>query len=292
MVRGRLVAINELTINGDSYPDPRARGLVEREFNLSYMEQMPEWNELVAGQWWTANANGQLSVEEGIAKTLGIHLGDMLTYDVAGSRFTARVTSLRKVQWDSMRVNFFVIATPELLREFPTSYLTSFYLPPDKVRAGDELSREFPNLLLIDTGAVIAQVRNIMDQVAHTVSAVFLFTLLTGLAVLYAAMLSTQDERSHEAAILRTLGADSRYLWRLHLSEFAVLGGLSGLFAAAGAVLLGWVLAHFVLEIPYAMNPLIWLLGTGGGICIVAFAGWLSARRAVNLPPMRVLRAD
>ena len=325
MVRGRLVAINELTINGDSYPDPRARGLVEREFNLSYMEQMPEWNELVGGKWWATRIEGtaassfrrrpessvcneldtglrrcdetqsermELSVEEGIAKTLGIHLGDMLTYDVAGSRFSARVTSLRKVQWDSMRVNFFVIATPELLRDFPASYLSSFYLPPDKVRAGDQLSREFPNLLLIDTGAVIAQVRNIMDQIAQTVSAVFLFTLLTGLAVLYAAMLSTQDERSHEAAILRTLGADSRYLRRLHLSEFAALGGLSGLFAAGGAALLGWVLARFVLEIPYTINPLIWLVGTGGGILIVALAGWLSTRRAVKFPPMRVLRAD
>ncbi len=325
MVRGRLIAINERAISGDSYPDPHARGLVEREFNLSYMEQMPGWNTLVSGIWWgscdtllakpadcgsgcqTASlvlettvspcrggqgAGGELSVEEGIAKTLNIHLGDSLTYDVAGSKFSARVTSLRKVQWDSMKVNFFVIATPELLKDFPTSYLSSFYLPPDKVRAGDELSREFPNILLIDTGAVIAQVRSIMDQIARTVSAVFLFTLLSGLAVLYAAMLSTQDERSHEAAILRTLGADSRYLRRLHLSEFAVLGCISGLFAAAGAVLLGWVLARFVLEMPYQSNPLIWLIGMGGGVCIVAVAGWFSTRNAIKLPPMRVLRAD
>ncbi|MDD5057509.1 MAG: FtsX-like permease family protein [Sideroxydans sp.] len=292
MVRGRLIAINEESVNGDSYPDPRAKGLVEREFNLSYMEQMPGWNELVSGVWWKAGESGALSVEEGIAKTLNIHLGDSLTYDVAGSRFTARVTNLRKVQWDSMKVNFFVIATPELLKDFPTSYLSSFYLPPDKVRAGDELSPEFPNILLIDTGAVIAQVRSIMDQIAQTVSAVFLFTLLSGLAVLYAAMLATQDERSFDAAILRTLGADSRYLRRLHLSEFAVLGGLSGLFAAAGAVLLGWVLARFVLEMPYKSNPLIWLIGMGGGVFIVVVAGWFSTRNSIKLPPLRVLRAD
>ncbi len=325
MVRGRLIAINERAINGDSYPDPRARGLVEREFNLSYMDEMPAWNELVSGAWWTPlsvdttesshrrrpvsssiqtldsglrrndenqNERKQLSVEEGIAKTLDIHLGDSLTYDVAGSHFTARVTSLRKVQWDSMKVNFFVIATPELLKDFPVSYLSSFYLPPDKVRAGDELSRAFPNLLLIDTGVVIAQVRNIMDQIAQTVSAVFLFTLLSGLAVLYAALLATQDERSHEAAILRTLGADSRYLRRLHLSEFAVLGGLSGLFAAAGAVLLGWVLARFVLEIPYQANLSIWLIGCGGGMAVVMLAGWLATRHLVQRPPLRILAAD
>jgi putative ABC transport system permease protein len=307
MVRGRLLAINERAINGDSYPDPRARALVEREFNLSYMEQMPSWNALVSGKWWdiaTSKLNppmpplsggsraGELSVEEGIANTLDIHLGDMLTYDVAGTSFTARVTSLRKVQWDSMKVNFFVIATPELLKDFPTSYLSSFYLPPDKVAAGDELSRQFPNLLLIDTGAVIAQVRSIMDQIAQTVSAVFLFTLLSGLAVLYAALLSTRDERSHEVAILRTLGADSHYLRRLHLFEFAVLGGLSGFFAATGAALLGWVLAHFVLDIPYQVSGYVWFIGIPGGIAVVTLAGWLATRRIVTLSPLRILASE
>jgi putative ABC transport system permease protein len=292
MVRGRLLAINEHVINADSYPDPRARALVEREFNLSYMEQMPAWNSLVKGEWWQPSENGVLSVEEGIAKTLDIKLGDTLTYDVAGNTFTARVTSLRKVQWDSMKVNFFVIATPELLKDFPASYLSSFFLPPDKVRAGDELSRQFPNLLLIDTGAVIAQVRYIMDQIAQTVSAVFLFTLLSGLAVLYAALLATQDERSFEAAILRTLGADSRYLRRLHLLEFAVLGGLSGLFAAAGAELLGWILAHFVLEIPYQLSISVWFIGTLGGITVVTFAGWLATRKITKLSPLRILTSE
>ena len=292
MVRGRLIEINERVVNGDSFSDQRAKALVEREFNLSYMQQMPTWNEVTAGQWWSANGNGELSVEEGIAKTLNIKLGDSLTYDVAGSHFTAKVTSLRKVQWDSMKVNFFVVTTPELLKEFPTSYLSSFYLPQDKARVGDELSRTFPNILMIDTGAVIAQVRGIMDQIAQTVSAVFLFTLLSGLAVLYAALLATQDERSHEAAILRTLGADSRYLLRLHLAEFAILGGLSGLFAAAGAALLGWVLARFVLEIPYQSNFSVWAIGVLGGVAVVTLAGWLATRRIVNLPPLRILAAD
>jgi putative ABC transport system permease protein len=292
MVRGRLIAINARAVNSDSFIDQRAKSLVEREFNLSHMEKMPAWNEVTGGQWWKNASVGELSVEEGIAKTLNIKLGDSLTYDVAGSQFTAKVTSLRKVQWDSMKVNFFVITTPELLKEFPTSYLSSFYLPPDKARVGDELSRTFSNILVIDTGAVIAQVRGIMDQIAQAVSAVFLFTLLSGLAVLYAALLATQDERSHEAAILRTLGADSRYLRRLHLAEFAILGGLSGLFAAAGAALLGWVLAYFVLEIPYQANFSVWAIGLLGGVAVVTLAGWLATRRIVNLPPLRILTAD
>jgi putative ABC transport system permease protein len=292
MVRGRLIAINDRSVNGDSYSDPRARALVEREFNLSYMERMPEWNTLASGRWWAEGERAQFSVEEGIAKTLGIRLGDTLTYDGAGSSFSARVTSLRKVQWDSMKVNFFVISTPELLRDFPVSYLSSFYLPPEKVRAGDELSRAFPNILLIDTGAVIAQVRSIIDQIAQAVSAVFVFTLLSGLVVLYAALLSTQDERNHEAAILRTLGASGAYLRRLHLSEFVVLGGLSGLLATAAAVLLGWVLAYFLLDIPYRMTLSIWFIGVSGGIVLVAGAGWLAMRRVMYAPPLRILRAD
>ncbi len=302
MVRGRLVSINTAPINGDSYADPRARELVEREFNLSYAEKMPEWNELVSGNWWGARGQktedrgqkggdeAQLSVEEGIAERLGIRLSDELTYDVAGSRFTARVSNLRKVQWDSMKVNFFVIATPELLMDYPVSYLTSFYLPPDKLRAGDQLVREFPNLLVIDTGAMIEQVRGIMEQIAQAVSVLFVFTLLSGLAVLYAALLATQDERINEAAILRTLGADSGYLRRLHLSEFAALGLLGGLLASAGAVLLGWVLARFVLEIPYHASTIIWPIGGLGGMGVVMLAGWLGTRRLVTLPPLAILR--
>jgi putative ABC transport system permease protein len=300
MVRGRLVAINQRAISGDDYSDPRARGLVERETNLSWMSTQPKNNELVSGAWWkdgglrtedlVQKGEGQLSVEEGIAKTLGIHMGDTLTYDVAGTRFSAKVTSLRKVEWDSMQVNFFVIAAPGMLEDFPASYITSFHLPADKAQAANALIKQFPNLLLIDVEAMIEQVRHIMDQISQTMSAVFMFTLLSGVAVLYAALLATQDERIHEAAILRTLGADSRYLRRLHLSEFAVLGLLSGMFAAAGAVLLGWILASRVLDIPYQTGIAIWLTGGLGGMGVVMLAGWLGTRRLVNMPPLAILR--
>lgn len=308
MVRGRLVAINQRPVSGDDYPDPRARGLVERETNLSWLDHLPKGNELVQGEWWLRKGDaagighppasplrgegtlGQLSVEEGIAKTLGINMGDTLTYDVAGNRFSAKVVNLRKVQWDSMQVNFFVVAAPGMLEDFPASYITSFHLPPGQAQSANALIKKFPNLLLIDTEAMIEQVRHIMDQISQTMSAVFMFTLLSGVAVLYAALLATQDERIHEAAILRTLGADSRYLRRLHLSEFAVLGLLSGLFSAAGAVLLGWGLARFVLDIPYQTGIAIWLIGGLGGMSVVMLAGWLGTRRLIMLPPLAILR--
>jgi putative ABC transport system permease protein len=290
MVRGRLVEINGRAISGDDYPDPRARGLVERETNLSWLDHVPKGNQLVQGEWFKPGATSELSVEEGIANTLGIHMGDTLTYDVAGAKFSAKVVNLRKVEWDSMQVNFFVIAAPGLLEDFPASYITSFHLPPDKAQAANALIKTFPNLLLIDVEEMIAQVRHIMDQISQTMSAVFLFTLLSGLAVLYAALLATQDERIHEAAILRTLGADSRYLRSLHMSEFATLGALSGLFAAGGATLLGWVLAFKVLDIPYHTGIFIWLAGIGGGAAVVTLAGWLATQQVVRMPPLAILR--
>jgi putative ABC transport system permease protein len=290
MVRGRLVAINGREISGDDYPDPRARGLVERETNLSWLDHVPEGNELLQGEWFKPGATAELSVEEGITKTLGIHMGDTLTYDVAGTKFSAKVTSLRKVEWDSMQVNFFVIAAPGMLEDFPASYITSFHLPPDRAQAANALIKTFPNLLLIDVEQMIEQVRHIMDQISQTMSAVFLFTLLSGLAVLYAALLATQDERIREAAILRTLGADGNYLRRLHLTEFATLGALSGLFAAGGATLLGWVLAFKVLDIPYHPSGMIWLAGIGGGAVAVTLAGWLATRQVTRTPPLVILR--
>ena len=295
MVRGRLITINERSIKSEDYPDPRARALVERETNLSWSADVPQGNTLVQGKWWTpADQPGiaaikEISLEDGLAKTLGINIGDRLTYDIAGSEFSAKVINLRKVRWDTMQVNFFVITAPGMLENYPASFLSSFYLPPDKIRAGDALLKTFPNLLVIDTEAIITQVRHIMNQIAKTLGAVFMFTLLSGLAVLYAALLATQDERIYQSAIMRTLGADSRYLRRQHLIEFAVLGALSGLFAAAGSAALGWVLAKYVLEIPFTPPAMLWLASISGGMLIVMLSGWLVTRKVVKLPPLQVL---
>ncbi len=295
MVRGRLIAINNKAISADDFAEQRARALVDRETNLSWSAGVPEGNQLAQGKWWTpvAKAGGEpvaeISLEEGLAKTLGINMGDSLTYDIAGSQFSGKVINLRKVRWDSMQVNFFVIVAPGILEKYSASYLSSFYLPHDKAAVGDKLLKAFPNLLVIDTEAIINQVRHIMDQIAQTLAAVFMFTLLSGMAVLYAALLATQDERIYQSAILRTLGADSIYLRRQHLIEFAVLGALSGLFAAAGSATLGWILAKYVLEIPFAPSVLLWVAGISGGMLIVMLSGWLVTRKVIKLPPLQVL---
>jgi len=292
MVRGRLTHINDQPVSAASYPDERARRLVEREFNLSWAERMQADNQITAGRWWSAGRPGpQFSVEAGLSQTLGMNLNDQLTFDIAGTPVTARVTSLRKVDWDTFNVNFFVIAPPGMLDVQSATFVTSFHLPPGNAPLLASLVREFPNLLLIDVASVMEQVQRIMDQVARAVQFIFLFTLLAGLTVLYAAIASTQDERLYQATIMRTLGASRAQLRHAIVAEFAVLGALAGLLAAAGASALGYVIATQVLNLDYAFNPLVWLIGTAAGALGISVAGYAGTRSVLNVAPMKALRA-
>ncbi len=292
MVRGRLVEVNGAKYTLPGKGDEGARRLAEREFNLSWMEKMQADNSIVAGTFWEKESQEkQFSVEEGIAKTLRLNLGDKLTFDIAGSRFTASITSIRKVEWDSFRPNFFVIANPGVLDGYPASYITSFYLPPGKDDIANGLVQRFPNLSVIDLSALMEQVRTITDQVARAVSYVFLFALAAGLVVLYAAIASTQDDRIFDAAIMRTLGASRRQMMVVQLAEFLAIGLLSGLIASVGAIALAMVLADRIMSITYVINWWIPVLGILGGGIGVAVAGLIGTRKAVELPPLATLRA-
>jgi putative ABC transport system permease protein len=293
MVRGRLVAINDqpLATRVPNTADEGTRRLSEREFNLSWATALQADNKVLAGKFWDASTiDKQFSVEDGIARSLGVKLGDTLTYDIAGSRFTAPVTSLRKVEWDSFRANFFVIASPGLLESYPASYITSFHLPPGNEAVVNGLVQKFPNLSVIDMTAIMSQVRVITNQVADAVSFVFLFTLVAGLVVLYAAIATTQDERVFDAAIMRTLGASRRQMVVLQLAEFLAIGVLSGLIASAGALGLSLVLSERVLNVPYTFNWMIPLIGIVGGGLGIALAGLLGTRKAVDAPPLATIR--
>jgi len=292
MVRGRLVAIGDRPVSPASYEDQRARRLVEREFNLSWARELRPDNKIVAGAWWGPGADdAQFSVEEGIAKTLSIRVGDTLAWDVGGTRFSARVTSLRKVEWDSFKANFFVIANPGLLERYPASWITSFHLPSGREEVVNRLVERFPNVSVIDLTAIMGQVKRISDQVSRAVEFVFLFAIAAGLVVLFAAITSTQDERVFEGAVMRTLGASRRQMVLTQLSEFLAIGLLAGMVAAAGAVGLALVLSERVLGVPYEFNwvvPVAGLLAGGAG---VAIAGLLGTRRAVDSPPLAAIRA-
>ena len=292
MVRGRLLAVNGKPVASGDYPDDRAQRLVEREFNLSWSDRLPEENQLVAGKWWSGEVHGaaQLSVEEGIATTLGIKLGDELTYSVGGAVFSARVANLRKVNWDSFRVNFFVIASPGVLEKFPASYITSFHLPAAQGDLLDAMVKAFPNLTVIDVAAVMNEVRTIMDRVAGAVEFVFLFTWLMGFTVLYAAIAATRDERVYETAILRTLGASRRQLLAGLFAEFAGIGMLAGLVAALGASGTSYFLSTKILALPYVFN--FWLLPAGmlAGAAAIGAAGIAGCYSVLNQPPLQTIR--
>jgi putative ABC transport system permease protein len=292
MVRGRLIEIGGRAVGSAQFTDERAKRLAEREFNLSWADRIRPDNRVVAGEFWKPDSTEpQFSVEEGIAKSLGIKLGDDIAFDVAGSRFTAKVTSLRKVDWDSFKPNFFVIASPQLLQAYPASWITSFHLPSGREDVVTGFVQRFSNVSVIDLSAMMVQFQRITDQVSRAVEFVFLFAIAAGLVVLFAAITSTQDERVFEGAILRTIGASRRQLAILQLAEFLTIGLLAGTIASAGAVGLAMVLSDRVLQVPYDFHWRLPLLGIFIGGAGVALAGLIGTRKAVQSPPLQTIRA-
>jgi putative ABC transport system permease protein len=289
MIRGRLIQINDAQITEQTYADDRARRLVDREFNLSTMKELPPQNKIVAGRWFD-DRKPEASVEEGLAKTLHLKLGDRLRFDVAGQQIEAPVTSLRKLDWSSMRVNFFVILNPALMRDMPQTWITAFHLPPHQAALVNQLTRDFPNLTIVDVGSMLRQVQAVIDQVIAAVEFLFVFTLASGLLVLYAALVGSQDERIRESALLRALGATRAQLSRSQWIEFLLVGGLAGVLAASGAAIVGWVLARQVFDFDWNFNPLVWIAGLGIGAACAFAGGWLGLRNVLKQPPLQSLR--
>ena len=295
MIRGRLVRVNDKAVSPDEFEDDRAKRLIEREFNLSYRDDVPPGNKVVAGRWFAPSSatseRREASVEEGLAKTLGLKVGDRLEFTVGGETVDMQILNLRKLNWDSMRVNFFVLTPPEVLQEYPASWITSFHLPNESGTFVSQLVRAFPNLSVIDVGAILRQLQHIMDQVAQAVQFVFLFTLLAGVIVLYATLATAADERRYELAVMRALGARRDQLRRALLAEFAAVGGLSGLIASLGATIVGQLLAtkvfNFEVEISYWLPP----AAVVAGALLVTGAGWFAAARLMRAPPLEALRA-
>ena len=290
MVRARLLRINERPVSAADFPDDeRAQRLVEREFNLSWRRELPAGNEIAGGRWFSGPGQ-EASVEAGLAKTLGIALGDRLLFSVAGVEKSVAVTSLRRLDWDSMRVNFFVLTPPGVLDDAPASYITSFHLPAERRQVAAQLVEAFPNLTVIDIDAVLAQIQGVVGQVVGAVQLVFLFTLGAGAVVLYAAFLSAIDERRFELAVMRALGARREQLRGALLVELAAVGGLAGLIAALGAAAVGQLLARQVFELAPEFSLASPLLAALGCALATTLAGWLGMRRLLAVPPLAALR--
>jgi putative ABC transport system permease protein len=291
MIRGRLVTLNGQPVQTQTFVGERAQRLVEREFNLSHAATLPGGNPVVAGRWTPEEADG-LSVEEGLAKTLGLKLGDRLGFDIAGQPYAGRITSLRKVDWGSMRVNFFVLFPRSALpAELPMTWISAFRAPPQR-GFDSALSRAFPNVTNVDVSASIAQVQRVLDQVIRAVEFLFSFTLATGLVVLFAAVTATREARSREYALMRAMGASRRLLATVQRAELLGVGALAGFLASLVAVGVGWLLALYAFEFSWNPTPWVPLAGTVAGALLAWGAGWWGLRGVLRRPVVESLRSS
>jgi len=288
MIRGRLVAIDGKTVVADQFADDRARRLVDREFNLSHSVELPAHNTVAQGKW-TPNEAGGLSVEEGLATTLGLKLGDTLRFDLGGQAAEGKITSLRKVDWSSMRVNFFVLFPTATVPDAPISYIAAFRAP--EVPGFDNaVSRDFPNITSIDVSASIAQIQGVLDQVVRAVEFLFGFTLAAGLVVLFAAVSATREARAREFAVMRALGASGRLLAQVQRAELLGVGALAGVLASVAAIAVSWALARWVFEFSWNPSPLVPLAGGIAGALLALAAGWCGLREVLSRPVVQTLR--
>jgi putative ABC transport system permease protein len=289
MVRGRLVAIDGQPVRPEQFQGDRAQRLVEREFNLSYSRDLPTHNPLAAGRWQPDEA-GAISIETGLADTLGLRLGQRLTFDIAGVAHEARITSLRKVDWASMHVNFFALfPVAAMPADVPYTYIAAFRAP-EQAGFDRELLRRFPNVTNVDTSAAVAQVQRVLGQVIRAVEFLFAFSLAAGVVVLLATVGATRAERERDYAILRALGAQSAVLRRVQRAELLGVGALAGLLASGVAVVVGWALARFVFDFEWRVSVWVPLAGVGAGAALALLAGWWTLRGVLRTPVVQTLR--
>lgn len=289
MVRGRLVARNGQQLSAQDYEDTRSKRLIEREFNLSYADALPDPQQVLSGRALNPSAS-EVSLETGLAKSLRLNLGDELEFDVAGQLVHVKVTSIRRVDWDSMRANFFAIMTTQALKEAPQTWMTALHVEPSQSGIVQQLVAKFPNLTVFDVGAILAQLQSILDKVAVAVQGLFIFSVLAGAIVLAAALSATRDERIHESALLRALGATRQQLARAQRIELLAVGAMAGVLAAGAASLTAWGLSAWVFEfdMKFALWP--WLLGIS--VCMLGawLTGALTLRGVLKTPPLAILR--
>lgn len=288
MARARLVAVNGKPVQPKDYTEERAQRLLDREFNLSHAAAMPSHNTLTAGRYEPEEV-GAYSVEEGLAKTLGLKLGDRLRFDMAGRQEEGRITSFRGVDWASMRVNFFVMAPASAMPEWPVSYITAFQMPKG-AKLDRLLVQQFPNVTVVDVSATLAQLQAVLTQVIAAVEFLFIFTLAAGLIVLMAGLMTSRERRAREWAILRSLGATQRLLAQVQRFELLGLGALAGTLAAIAALGVGWALSSKVFDFPW-QPPLMWpLIGAAVGAVLAWMAGWWTLRGVMERTVSQTLR--
>lgn len=289
MVRGRLVQVNGVDISSSSYTDENAKRLVDREFNLSYTDQLPVGNRILSGQWISGD-QPQISIESGIAKTLKLKLGDQLTYEVAGETVSAPITSIRKLDWSSMRVNFFVIMPLALLQSMPQSWITSYYQAPNLDNLDFQINQAYPNVTMVDVSASLEQIQEVLNKLSTALGLLFIFTLMAAIMVLITAMAATQDERYRNAALLKAIGASQKMLKQIAVTELFIIGGVAGIVAGISAGVAAWYLGCYVMDIEFNAFTQAISLGLVLGVVTTMLAGYRFQKRIQGATAVQCLR--
>jgi putative ABC transport system permease protein len=290
VVRGRLVAINNTPVQQIVSKDSQGENATQRELSLTWTQELPEDNKITAGSWWQDAQTGKVSVEQKLAKSLKIKLGDQLAFTVGSQQFMATVASIRELHWDTMKPNFYMIFSPGTLDAFPITFLTSFYLPESQKEFLNTLIKKYPSTTLLEVDLILRQFQTILSQLTEAINYLLYFALMAGFTVLYAAVYATLDSRIHEGALMRTLGANRLFLRKTHIIEFSLLGLISGVLAVIISEAIIYALYTHVMHMDYHVNYHLWGIVPLIGILIVGLAGYWGVRHVVNKSPLQVLR--
>ncbi len=281
-----MANINLVESSGELRRDDRMAG----QINVSWIGELPPANRVIEGEFFAPGATGEVSLADMWAQRLGVRLGDELTFESGARQLTATVTSIREVDWNSFNVNFFVLLTPEAADLLPHQFIASFYLADGDGSVLRPVSRTWPNVSVIDIGAIIERIGEIIDRVSSAAQVVFFFTLLAGIVVLLAALEATRDERRHESALIRTLGADNPMVRRGLLIEYGIMAIIAALLATIGAAITGWLLARELFDFTYQPSLRLFATGFFTSVALVVGSGWLGNRSVLSTPPVRILR--
>ena len=296
MTRGRVVGVNSLSAADLVKQHSKGRMNYEREINLTTSNNLSEDNTIISGTWWPDIVKNYpeemlVSVEEDYAKGLNIDIDDIVELSIAGQTLKARVTSIRKVQWDSMNPNFFMIFDQPIDQQFGANWLTSFYLSDEQKTFINRLSKAHPTISIIELDQTIEQIKSIVNKITTAVEFILALVLISGILVLITSIQATLDMRFKESAILRTLGAERSLVSKTLLVEFATLGLLAGILSVLGTEASLYMLQTKTFNMDYAPFQIMWILLPLSSGILIATAGWLSTKKVFNIPPMTVLKS-
>ncbi|MDC9728977.1 MAG: FtsX-like permease family protein [Methyloprofundus sp.] len=290
VVRGRLVAINTTPVQQIVTKESQGERAIHRDLSLTWAKAPAKDNKITAGLWPSQRKSHMVSIEQKLAKSLKVKLGDKLTFTIASQQVTAQVDSIRKVNWDTMKPNFYMMFSPGTIDQFAHTYITSFYLATEKKDVLNQLLKHYPAMTLLDVDLLLQQIKRILIQLTAAINYLLYFALLAGFLVLFAAVQTTLDSRIYTGVLMRTLGAKRSFLQKIQWIEFSVLGFIAGLLAVLMAQLAIYALYHFVLKMDFNINLTLSLLVPLASALFIGLAGFWGTRSVVNQSPMQVLR--